>query len=86
MVAAQVGAFVPGVAIPMVSDSFTAIMLVATGVVAAAAILFCDLTGEFARSRYFAPLALLLLAGANGALLTGDLFNLFVFVEVMLLP
>ncbi|MFD2394714.1 proton-conducting transporter membrane subunit [Dietzia aerolata] len=73
-------------AIPIVSDSFTALMLVATGVVAALSILFCDLTGEFARSRYFAPLVLLLLAGANGALLTGDLFNLFVFVEVMLLP
>ena len=86
VVATQVGAFIPGVAIPMVSDSFTALMLVATGVVAALALVFCDLTGEFARSRYFAPLVLLLLAGANGALLTGDLFNLFVFVEVMLLP
>ncbi|MFL0580039.1 proton-conducting transporter membrane subunit [Dietzia sp. 179-F 9C3 NHS] len=83
---AHVGGFVPGVAIPFVSDSFTAIMLVATGVVATLALLFADLTGEFARSRYFAPLALLLLAGSNGALLTGDLFNLFVFVEVMLLP
>src|SRR5699024_2470276 len=50
------------------------------------ALLFCLLTGEFARSRYFAPLALLLLAGANGTLLTGDLFNLFVFLEVMLQP
>ena len=86
VVATQVGGFIPGVAIPIVSDSFTALMLVATGVVAALSILFCDLTGEFARSRYFAPLVLLLLAGANGALLTGDLFNLFVFVEVMLLP
>ena len=86
VVATQVGAFIPGVAIPMVSDSFTALMLVATGVVATLSLVFCDLTGEFARSRYFAPLALLLLAGANGALLTGDLFNLFVFVEVMLLP
>lgn len=82
----QVGAFIPGVAIPFVSDSFTALMLIATGVVATLALMFCALTGEFARSRYFAPLALLLLAGANGALLTGDLFNLFVFVEVMLLP
>ena len=86
VVATQVGGFIPGVAIPIVSDSFTALMLVATSVVAALSILFCDLTGEFARSRYFAPLVLLLLAGANGALLTGDLFNLFVFVEVMLLP
>ena len=86
VVAGSVGGFVPGVAIPFVSDSFTALMLVATGVVALASLIFCDRTGEFGRSRYFAPLALLLLAGANGALLTGDLFNLFVFVEVMLLP
>ena len=86
VVATQVGGFLPGVAIPIVSDSFTALMLVATGVVAALALVFCDLTGEFTRSRYFAPLVLLLLAGANGALLTGDLFNLFVFIEVMLLP
>lgn len=82
----HVGGFVPGVAIPFVSDAFTAIMVITTGVVATLALLFSDLTGEFGRSRYFAPLALLLLAGANGALLTGDLFNLFVFVEVMLLP
>ena len=82
----HVGGFIPGVAIPIVSDSFTALMLIATGLVATVALVFCDMTGEFARSRYFAPLALLLLAGANGALLTGDLFNLFVFVEVMLLP
>lgn len=86
VIAASVGGFVPGVAIPFVSDSFAALMLVTTGVVALMSLVFCDLTGEFGRSRYFAPLALLLLAGANGALLTGDLFNLFVFVEVMLLP
>jgi multicomponent Na+:H+ antiporter subunit D len=86
VIAASVGGFVPGVAIPFVSDSFAALMLVTTGVVALMSLVFCDQTGEFGRSRYFAPLALLLLAGANGALLTGDLFNLFVFVEVMLLP
>ena len=86
VIVTHVGGFVPGVAIPFVSDSFTALMLVATGVVAAVALAFCAQTGEFARSRFFAPLVLLLLAGANGALLTGDLFNLFVFVEVMLLP
>ena len=73
VIAGSVGGFVPGVAIPFVSDTFTALMLVATGVVALASLIFCDRTGEFGRSRYFAPLALLLLAGANGALLTGCL-------------
>ena len=29
---------------------------------------------------------LILTTGVNGALLTADLFNLFVFLEVMLLP
>src|SRR5699024_10297878 len=82
----HVGGFIPGVAIPFVSDGFTALMLVAAGLVAALALLFCLLTGEFARSRYVAPLALLLLTGANGALLTWDLVTCFVFVAVMLLP
>ena len=39
-----------------------------------------------ANSRYFSALVLILTTGVNGALLTGDLFNLFVFLEVMLLP
>ena len=38
------------------------------------------------RYRFVPALALMLTAGVNGALLTGDLFNLFVFIEVMLLP
>src|SRR5699024_3647563 len=50
-----------------------------------AASVFLVLTGE-ARYRFVPPLVLLLSAGVNGALLTGDLFNLFVWVEVMLMP
>jgi multicomponent Na+:H+ antiporter subunit D len=36
--------------------------------------------------RMFVPLVLVLTAGVHGAYLTADLFNLFVFVEVMLVP
>ncbi len=38
------------------------------------------------RRPYFLPLVLVLTAGAGGAFLTTDLFNLFVLIEVMLVP
>ena len=82
---AQVGAFVPGVAIPFVSDTLTSVMLTVTGLTTAIVLGFAVRTGETSLA-FFAPLALILIGGVNGALLTGDLFNLFVFIEVMLLP
>lgn len=85
VLAHQVGGFVPGVAIPFVSDTFTAIMLTVTGLSSAACGWFLIATGQD-RHRFLTPLALMLTCGVNGALLTGDLFNLFVFIEVMLLP
>lgn len=80
------GAYVPGVAIPFVSDTFSALMLAVCSGVAILAIWLSDATGEISRSRFFPALVLLLLGGVNGALLTADLFNLFVWVEVMLMP
>lgn len=82
---AGVGDYEPGVAIPFVSDSLTAIMLAVTSLATLASVAWIILTGE-SRYRFLVPLVLLLVTGVNGALLTGDLFNLFVFVEVMLLP
>ncbi len=85
VLAHHVGGFVPGVAIPFVSDPLTAVMLIVTGSSTAVCAWFLSITGED-RYRFLTPLALMLTAGVNGALLTGDLFNLFVFIEVMLLP
>lgn len=84
-IAHHVGAYIPGVAIVFVSDSFSSIMLSATGVLSALSAAYLIGTGED-RYRFVPPLVTLLITGVNGALLTGDLFNLFVFVEVMLLP
>lgn len=72
-------------AIPLTVDAFSAIMLVLTAGVALVVVPFAARTGA-AGEPYFAPLVLLLMAGVFGALMTGDLFNLFVFIEVMLLP
>ncbi|GHD04906.1 proton-conducting transporter transmembrane domain-containing protein [Zhihengliuella salsuginis] len=85
VLAHSVGAFSGVVAIPFVSDTFTAIMLAVTSFATLVTSVFLLKTGED-RFRFATALILLLAGGVNGALLTGDLFNLFVFVEVMLMP
>lgn len=84
-IAHNVGLYVGGVAIPFAADTFSAIMIITTMIVAATTNWFATLTGETV-SRYYASLTLILITGVNGALLTADLFNFFVFIEVMLLP
>ena len=84
-IAHQVGHWPPGIAIPFAADMFTALMLSVTLILTVVSIWFAQ-ASRAANSRYFAPLVLILTTGVNGALLTADLFNLFVFLEVMLLP
>ncbi|MDO4909547.1 MAG: monovalent cation/H+ antiporter subunit D family protein [Corynebacterium sp.] len=81
----SIGLYVGGVAIPFVADGFNALMIIATNVVTLSANIFAILSGD-AKARFYPALALMLSAGSAGALLTADLFNLFVFIEVMLLP
>ena len=69
--------------ITLVSDRLAALMLVLTAVIANAALLF-SFTRWSQVGVHFHTLFQLLLMGINGAVLTGDLFNLFVFFEVML--
>ncbi len=84
-IAHAVGSFLPGIAIVFVSDSLSALLLVVTAAITVVASAFLVATGED-RYRFVTPLVVMLGAGVNGILLTGDLFNLFVFVEVMLMP
>ena len=82
---AQIGGFLPGIAIPFVSDTLSAVMLTVTGLTTVIVLWFAIRTKEDTLG-FFTPLVLMLVAGVNGALLTGDVFNLFDFIEVMLLP
>lgn len=69
--------------IVLVADRLSALMLTLTGVVSLSAIVYA--TAAWSRAGvYFHPLFQVQLMGLNGAFLTGDLFNLFVFFEVML--
>lgn len=70
-------------AIVLVVDRLSALMLLLTSVLALAVMPYA--LGRWQhRGVFFQPLVQLLLVGFNGAFLTGDLFNLFVFFEVLL--
>ncbi|HEX7076002.1 MAG TPA: monovalent cation/H+ antiporter subunit D [Hyphomicrobiaceae bacterium] len=69
--------------IVLVADRLAALMLLLTAILGCAALLFALASWHRAGS-YFHPLFQFLLMGLNGAFLTGDLFNLFVFFEVLL--
>lgn len=69
--------------IVLVLDRLSALMLVLTSALAFATLLF-SLARWHRAGVYFHPLFQFLLMGLNGAFLTGDLFNLFVFFEVLL--
>jgi multicomponent K+:H+ antiporter subunit D len=70
--------------IVLVADRLAAIMVMVTSVLAVTVILYALRAGE-RMGRYFHVLFHLQLFGLNGAFLTGDLFNLFVFFEVLLI-
>lgn len=69
--------------IVLVADRLSALMLVLAGVLGLGSLVFAVARWDRAGPR-FHVLFLLLIMGVNGALLTGDLFNLFVFFEIML--
>ena len=84
-VAHQVALWPEGIAIAFVADTFAALILTAAAVVAVVSFQYMIASGE-TRSPSIPALVLILFGGVAGALLTADLFNLFVFIEVMLLP
>jgi multicomponent K+:H+ antiporter subunit D len=86
--AGSIGVYLPGnwrapFGIVLVADRLSTMMVALTGVIAFAASIYS--TSRWDRAGvHFHPLLQLQLMGLNGAFLTGDLFNLFVFFEVML--
>ena len=85
VLAHQVGFWDYGVSIPFVVDALNSLVLMIITILAITSVLFAMATHE-ARARFYHPFVLVLMAGVAGALMTGDIFNLFVFIEVMLLP
>jgi len=75
----------PPFGIVLVLDRLSAVMLLLTAVLGLCTLAAAVAAGADAQGRFFHPLFLFQLMGLNGAFLTGDLFNLFVFFEVLLI-
>ncbi|MGQ0566925.1 MAG: monovalent cation/H+ antiporter subunit D [Gemmobacter sp.] len=71
--------------IVLVLDRLAAMMLALTAVLALVVQVYVVGTGWDARGPHFHALFLFQVMGLNGAFLTGDAFNLFVFFEVLLI-
>jgi multicomponent K+:H+ antiporter subunit D len=72
------------IGITLMVDRLSALMVLTTSLLAGACLLHAC-SGWDRRAPHFHALFQLQLMGLNGAFLTGDIFNLFVFFEVMLI-
>ena len=70
-------------AIVLVLDRLSALMLILTSILGVSCLIFSLARWQYAGSHFHA-LFQFLVVGLNGAFLTGDLFNLFVFFEILL--
>lgn len=78
--------WMPPFGISFVADSFALILVLLTSLVAAICLIYAfSSIGEAREKMYFYSFVNFLVAGVNGSFLTGDLFNLYVCFEIMLL-
>ncbi|MFN3938202.1 MAG: monovalent cation/H+ antiporter subunit D, partial [Gemmobacter sp.] len=71
--------------IVLVLDRLSALLVGLTSVLALGVLIYVIATGWDLRGRHFHALFQFQLMGVNGAFLTGDAFNLFVFFEILLI-
>jgi multicomponent Na+:H+ antiporter subunit D len=82
----QAGSWPAPFGISLVADLFAAIMVSLAAVIGLAAVVYSTATIDETRERQgYYPLVFILLMGVCGAFLTGDLFNLYVWFEVLLI-
>ncbi|MBX3382976.1 MAG: Na+/H+ antiporter subunit D [Phycisphaeraceae bacterium] len=86
ILALQMGSWPAPFGITFVADRMGAIMTVLAGATGVATFLYSPASVDERRQRlFYYPLLSVLLAGVCGAFLTGDIFNLYVWFEVLLM-
>jgi len=79
----EIGKWPIPLGINLVLDGLSSLLLLTIGVVTAAVMLFsAGYMEQYTAKPKFLSLFLLMVAGMNGVVLSGDLFNLFVFMEI----
>lgn len=78
------GDWQPPFGIVLVADRLSSLLVLLSSVLGLASVIYAC-AGEDRTGSYFHPLVLFQIMGINGAFLTGDIFNLFVFFEVLLI-
>ncbi len=80
------GSWAPPFGISMVSDMFSVLLVISSLVIALFVVWYSIVSlDEKRETSYYYPAILFMLTGINGAFTTGDIFNLFVFFEVLLI-
>ncbi len=79
----SMGAWEAPIGIVMVLDGLSVLLLIAVNVIAFASTLFSvNYMDRYTSKLRYYSLFLLMVAGMNGVVLSGDLFNLYVFLEI----
>jgi hypothetical protein len=79
------GKWLPPFGISLAADMFGAAFALAAAVVTLVVLIYAESETPAQERNGFHAMVLLLLAGVTGSFLTGDLFNLYVWFEVMLI-
>jgi multicomponent Na+:H+ antiporter subunit D len=79
----HVGGWAPPLGILLVSDGLSSVMLVIINVIGLLSMIYSIkyMTTYTAKPKFY-TLFLLMIAGMNGVVITGDMFNLYVFLEI----
>jgi multicomponent Na+:H+ antiporter subunit D len=85
VVVSQIAGWPGGIAIAFVADMLSSLMLGVSALLVFTCMVFAYSAG-LGMDRWFVPAVSIMTAGVYGAYLTADLFNLFVMIEVALLP
>lgn len=82
----ELGNWTPPYGIVLVADMYASLLVLTTSIIAFTSLLFAFSSVSADREKfYFYPGVQFLILGVSGAFFTGDIFNLFVFFEVMLM-